>query len=411
MLTDWQHYLNQCIETIALVAEVKPLQVFEQVYSEWTKPFEIFESLEKSIDTSGTLIINDNQRSQLIYCILRDLSSLCQTLTRLIPILQGKKELFYFLSLSIQKYTKFISIFPIGCLQEIPKNLTHITYCLIYAIKFIAVNKFHSISFGDSSLAANFVEIFAQLLNCIRNLLPWLQVIQSEHEMKSLIEDIAQILLPPSNLLQQPKMITLAAAQFLLTVSSVIRPRYMLDCSSFKQLIQLGINLTYLDEQASTFIRNAIINCFVLSWPNLSNADQAFDRRSIMLQDYVQKISENLLSLDHSVMYNQHDKVIKIVTLVLPVLNEIIDYHRESSSSVKHMFVDAFKAPITKSIFIYKEFGSVSEEIASCVLKFALSVIRTLQIQLGSPFISEMLDIFLKTTTRYGFFIMFTQNN
>lgn len=94
MLTDWQHYLTQCIETIALIAEVKPLQVFEQVYSEWSKPFEIFESLEKSIDSNGSLIINDNQRSQLVYCILRDLSSLCQTLTRLTPILQGNETQF-----------------------------------------------------------------------------------------------------------------------------------------------------------------------------------------------------------------------------------------------------------------------------------------------------------------------------
>lgn len=86
MVTEWQHYLTQCIETIVLVAEVKPLQVFEQVYLEWCKPFEIFESLGKSRDASGSLIIND---SRLVYCVLRDLSSLCQTLTRLIPILQG----------------------------------------------------------------------------------------------------------------------------------------------------------------------------------------------------------------------------------------------------------------------------------------------------------------------------------
>lgn len=89
MLTEWQQYLTQCIETIALVAEVRPSQVFEQVFGEWCKPFEIFESLEKSIDPNGSLIINDNQRSHLIYCVLRDLSSLCQTLTRLTSILQG----------------------------------------------------------------------------------------------------------------------------------------------------------------------------------------------------------------------------------------------------------------------------------------------------------------------------------
>lgn len=287
-----------------------------------------------------------------------------------------------------------------GCLQEIPENLSQITYCLIYAIKFIAVNKLHSIRYGDSSLSANFVEIFAQMLNSIRNLLPWSQILQSEHELKSLIENVAQILMPPSNLLQEPKMITLAAAQFLLTVSSAIRPRYMLDCPSFKQLIQMGGNLTYLDQQAATIIRNSIVNCFVLPWPNVLNAEQFFDRRLALLQEYVHNLSENLMNLDHSVMYNQHDKVIRVITVILPMLNEIIDYHRESSSSVKHMLANAYKPPITKSIFIYKEFGAVSEEIGRCVLKFALGVIRTLQIQLGSEIISEMLNIFIKTTTR-----------
>lgn len=104
MLTEWQHYLTQCIETIALVAEAKPLQVFEQVYIEWSKPFEIFESLEKSIDANGALIINN---SQTVYCILRDLSSLCQTLTRLIPILQGNirfNHIIFFFQVGKEKF-------------------------------------------------------------------------------------------------------------------------------------------------------------------------------------------------------------------------------------------------------------------------------------------------------------------
>lgn len=31
METEWQHYLSQCIETIVLIAEARPIQVFEQV--------------------------------------------------------------------------------------------------------------------------------------------------------------------------------------------------------------------------------------------------------------------------------------------------------------------------------------------------------------------------------------------
>lgn len=33
METEWQHYLSQCIETIVLIAEARPVQVFEQVVS------------------------------------------------------------------------------------------------------------------------------------------------------------------------------------------------------------------------------------------------------------------------------------------------------------------------------------------------------------------------------------------
>lgn len=67
------------------------ISLFEQLqFTEWQKPFEIFGSLEKSIDANGTLVLDDNTRCQLVHCaFLRDLSSLCQTLTRLIPTLQG----------------------------------------------------------------------------------------------------------------------------------------------------------------------------------------------------------------------------------------------------------------------------------------------------------------------------------
>lgn len=396
MLTEWQQYLTQCIETIALVAEARPLQVFEQVYGEWRKPFEIFESLEKSIDPNGSLIIDDNQRSHLVYCVLRDLSSLCQTLTRLTTILQGK----IFIQIILPKFILFMRSFA-GCPQEMPKNLSQITYCLIYAIKFIAVNKLHSINLSNSSLSNNFVEIFAQLLNSIRNLLPWSPILQSENELKSLIENVAQILMPPSNILQEPKIITLSAAQLILTVSSTIRPRYMLDCPSIKQLIQIGSNLTYLDRQAASIVRNSIVNCFVLPWPNVTNSEQAFDRRMVMLHEYLHCLSENLLNSDHLAMvHTQQDKMIKVITVVLPMLIDIIEYHRESSSSVKHMLANAYKPSIAKSLLVYNQFGAISEEIASCVLNFALNIIQTLQIQLGSPYIREMLDVFLETTTR-----------
>lgn len=295
----------------------------------------------------------------------------------------------------------FIFFTNIGCLQEIPENLSQITYGLIYAIKFIAVNKLHSLNLSNSSLSSNFVEIFAQLLNSIRNLLPWSPILQGENVLKLLINGVAQILMPPSNILQEPKIITLAAAQLILSISSTIRPRFMLDCPLIKQLIQIGNNLTYLDKQAANYIRFTIVNCFVLPWPNVTNAEQEFEKRALLLQEYIHNLAQDLLNLDNiSAGHSQQDKIVKVITTVLPILKEIIDFYKESSLSVKHMIVQAYKPIIGKSLLLFNHFGSMSEEIAGCVLKFSLSIIQTLQNQLGSSYVREMLDVFLEATTR-----------
>lgn len=70
------------------------------------------------------------------------------------------------------------------------------------------------------------------------------------------------------------------------------------------------------------FVRNAIVNCYVLPWPNSSN--QAFDRRSVLLQDYLNNLTYEMMAIQNTVMQNEHDKVIKVVTVVLPALNDII---------------------------------------------------------------------------------------
>lgn len=156
METDWQHYLTQCIETLASIAEIRPTEVFNQVvsrnsfvifslliidffkfqFAEWQKPFEIFGSLEKSIDANGTLVLDDNARCQLVHCaFLRDLSSLCQTLTRLIPALQGlhsDDSLANYINIYFVFFVLFIAIFRLlsRCSRECYTNhpLSHLHY-------------------------------------------------------------------------------------------------------------------------------------------------------------------------------------------------------------------------------------------------------------------------------------------
>lgn len=76
-----------------------------------------------------------------------------------------------------------------------------------------------------------------------------------------------------------------------------------------KQLIQAGSNLTYLDKKAAATIRQAIVNCFILPWPNVSNAEQEFEKRTFMLQEYISNLAQDLLNLDNSSGHGHVDKV------------------------------------------------------------------------------------------------------
>lgn len=62
------------------------------------------------------------------------------------------------------------------------------------------------------------------------------------------------------------------------------------------------------------------------------------------------------------------------------------------------MIIQAYRPIIEKTLAIYNSFGCHNSEIAECVLNFFLSIIRTLQIQLGSAAVRDILVIFLESS-------------
>lgn len=99
------------------------------------------------------------------------------------------------------------------------------------------------------------------------------------------------------------------AAQLLLSITSTLKPRYALECVSLSQLIQCGSNLAHLDSRAIAYTHQSIVCCFVLPWCNVSNADQDFERRGLLLEEYIGCLGQDLIRLDHTLINGQLDKV------------------------------------------------------------------------------------------------------
>lgn len=83
----------------------------------------------------------------------------------------------------------------------------------------------------------------------------------------------------------------------------------MHECQSFAQLIQSGNNLMHLDKYAGTCVQQSIVNYFVLPWIGVSNAEQDFERRSLLLKEYTECLAHDLMRLDHTVENGQDNKV------------------------------------------------------------------------------------------------------
>lgn len=224
METEWQHYLRQCIDTIVSIAEGRPFQVFEQVvsvttfffcyhsgrlnafffffpffqYSDWIRPFEQFMTLEKSHD-GRRLTIDDYNKCHLIHCVTRDLTSLCQTLCSLIPVLQADRSIN-----GTDAYQRNVG--P----DALPANLHKMAQNLVKAVAFLSRSKLYSLEMAMPQLSSDFAEIYAQLLSALRCFLGW-SAVRNETELRPLIENVAFTLLPPSNTAHEPKIVTLAA--------------------------------------------------------------------------------------------------------------------------------------------------------------------------------------------------------
>lgn len=128
----------------------------------------------------------------------------------------------------------------------------------------------------------------------------------------------------------------------------MIRPKYLVECHSIIQLIQAGTSLPHLSKQVVVIVYEMLINCFVLPWNNVTNQD--FDKRNLVLQEYVNCLAQDFMSLDSNIANStiatvncQESKMLTIATSTLPILKEVVEYFKDSSSAVKHMLTDAFK--------------------------------------------------------------------
>ncbi|XP_058829233.1 exportin-6-A isoform X2 [Topomyia yanbarensis] len=387
--TELQHFFNQCIDTIALIAEIDPVRVYDAVFLEFassaSSPYgEVLSTVGllrngTSHSVPRALLLDEDGHTGL-RCKFRDFISLCQIITRISPVLHERSErIGVSLGLLIQSLVKLVDI-----VSGAPGDPLEYFFA-------------HSVS-----LAGELVEVFGQTLITLRSLVLVSHIPIGEEEMMHFVGSIPRFLSPPQKVKRdQLKTLTSAAAQLLLSVSANLRPKYLVQF--IKPLVHS--DLRHLERTTALTVRRAICNCFVLPWVQCSAEEQNFDRRGALLLEYVAFIAGDLIRLDlgHSfgtinstLDYGQEEKIVSVATTVLTTLRELLDYYQEQSSSVKLMLASAYKPVIEKTLTIYSAASSKNCVLIEQIFDFCLGIIRTLQIQLGQMFLKSIIQLFLE---------------
>ncbi|XP_067642019.1 exportin-6 [Eurosta solidaginis] len=372
--TEWQQFLSQCIECVALVAESRPNAVFTQVSAHWARPHVYLLSLESDLDNGKLYDLGKKLKCQAFNEYLRDLSTVCQAVVRLSPLLNANST-------------------EVGA--EVTSHLKLLTENLLALLKFFTSNKISTLNLDKSTFQTDFDYLYAQILMALRSILP-MSISMRQDEVIQCLLDALGIIILPGNVAVAP-IVAISASQLLLCISTVIRPKCFLETLLVARLIQAGPKLTHLPSQCIANIYKSLLGYLALPWKNIEEQQQDYTWRSNHLCEYVKCLAQNLLEID---MHSSVSKISSVMPNILSIFSEVLEYFKDSCTSTKDMLANAFKPIITKTLMIFNNFGISNSSLSISAAEFSLSILRSLLNQVGSQFIKDMITLYITVCSR-----------
>lgn len=342
---------------------------------------------------------DEASKSQYVHCGLRDLSSLCQTFSRLAPLLEF-------------------------CTTERVAELVRaVAVSLVLTVKFLATKRPYQLMGSGllccDEIQADLVETFAQTLSALRGLLPWAVLLKIDAHIVSLVEVVGQVLLPVNNNhRREPPLVRLASAGLLLSITTVLRPPGFLECVSVRELQRLGIELCCRpdeqeqeDRQAVVTFYKAVCNSLLLPWHS-PVVDQRYEERAKRLEEFwLGNLGAELLlgcqelvvtvranGGEHQQLLHLDARFLAVLEVTLGTYKQILDHFADATTTMKQMLVRPLKRVIEAVLEVFKVAPGMGTGAINSMFGFLFSCVQVVQLQLGNQYIKDMLGVLLNAT-------------
>ncbi|XP_070075297.1 exportin-6 [Drosophila takahashii] len=383
--TEWQQFLDQCFESLALLANTRGAHiVFAQVYNHWSRPQMYLLSLEHALDHGSARSYEAARKLKgaNVGEILRDFATVCQAVVRLAPLMDTS------------------SAAP-GVADEMECQLQMLSDSLLQTLQLLASNRLGSggSEMDKATFQTDLDNLYAQVLLAIRSIFPLTKAMSGEELLHRLFAILGSIFACNGSLSAASPIVQQAASELLLFISTVIRPKCLLDIPQIQSLLQAGSRLgAQLPRQVCINVHISLVSYMVLPWKCVPEQQQDYPRRLWMLREYVQGLAQNFLDLDLG--QANESKVAATTLSLLGTFTALIEYFKATGGNAKDMLASTFKPILTKALMIFNSFGLSSIAMAITVAEFSLSMLRTLPTHLGAQFIKEMITLFISVSSR-----------
>ena len=405
-VTELQHFLNSCSESVVKVADLFPLEVIiivDEIFQENMKNCQGLEYFIAKDENGKPIKLNISNENDIrrLHGSLRDLVTSLKMLAHLsVDMVSEYFEKWFYVA------------------KPLVDNL-------INFLVFIDRLKMSTLETWDPVLSNDLSEVHSQLLLTLKAFVPWLSqfncnsinldsnscsllvtvvvnecidiIICNTHQYNHNIVHCAILCLHHITLYLRSKLIsTLESIQLLYTkFCSSIR----LDISGDPEVDNLCFNLPLLKED-EIIMCNIFSNIFILPWPLTSDEDQDWSTRFLHHSRFIQTLSEPIISplKANSELLNQLEtqECYKILLKrTLPLFSNIIYNHQESPNRSKQLLLLGMKEIFELSIRLLSTFIP-KRDTCEEILELFLSGYDVLRSQVKLNYVEDIVQIMLQ---------------
>ncbi|KAJ9592278.1 hypothetical protein L9F63_001174, partial [Diploptera punctata] len=381
--TEWQNYLRQCIEIIAKVAELAPMETYGLVHDPWKEASIVYLRLERAVaaqdgnENRRRLTVTDTHECLQLHCLLRDLSSLTQAVGRMYPHFIGQP---------------FNARFP-----HAQQLVSRLSVMAAYGIRL----KLYHLQVSVPVLTADFIEVHAQVLAALKAWCHWLAQLYTETSLRTLysqfVLDMVNSSVPLLLTKAEPLKLCHSAAHLLVTLSGTVRPPQIWELEPIREMYHAASSLVYLHPEAQRLVHLALCNTLLLPSPGMN--DQLWDLRHKLLTSLLGSLMSDFQRLGcSSDLPSIQARSVIISTLKL--LSDLVNHIQSESSHSKKLLYSVIQGNIHQTLSMFPVFVRCPD-ICELILDFFIIAFASLQQQLGASFTEQTVQTFIDVFTRF----------